>query len=727
MPTFNAEDFSCLDTAQYDIGDFIAKGAYGVVVRAVDKLHERKVAIKYVSKIAESPHSTSKIIRELFLLHSLRHNNILSLSAVQMEMKNLYIVTELYDFDLHKITYADKRRSANAAIIRKRSDYIYVLYQILEAVKYIHSIGVLHRDIKPANILVNSNLKVKLCDFGFARLVGSGDSYVADGDEPLTEYVVTRWYRAPEVFLNPGRYGKEQDIWAVACSFSEIFRRYPLFPGENTVDQVRLIVDVLGKTSPDDFNFPMTPRGKRFLSKLETHESTLSSEIGGAEKIHPEVYDLLVDMLRFNPNRRISAKSALKSRVFNKCRVEKRDEGKDVCWEDYNACLATVNSRMNEVELVEAVRNVTDFIILDLQKQEIDSHFESILSEIGDDDQEDCVSVVRSNSRASLRSMTDTMSFVDAVPDGLNEDGSLAISHTENMTNFLYSFSENIINRISLNFLRTAAVSPETGKEMAKPGPERSFSDSDANTAMESQCSGAQTDIGRTSTLSSTPSEYIEEVKPKSFQSQLLKMARSSFRKQAWTSTSSSTSPDKQTTTTNTATSTTSSSSRNKFSLPRGYSDDSDCDSDSECGSKISDAFQPSSDNKLQVGKIKKSFSLKSFNPVRSLKKSTWSSTKNFFSYGTSKSSSTPSKQPEESRETRSRSSSAASSDADSCASITETCNNSNNAQNNNCRKYVVDVKIGSGPAIIKTEVAGPGLFTWEEVANALEMDEDEE
>lgn len=99
---------------------------------------------------------------------------------------------------------------------------------------------IIHRDVKPENVLVSSAGVVKLCDFGFARLVGgTGESY--------TEYVATRWYRAPELLVGEQFYGAPVDIWAVGCLFSEMLTGEPLFPGESDIDQLFIIIKLLGK------------------------------------------------------------------------------------------------------------------------------------------------------------------------------------------------------------------------------------------------------------------------------------------------------------------------------------------------------------------------------------------------------------------------------------------------------------------------------------------------
>jgi serine/threonine protein kinase len=112
----------------------------------------------------------------------------------------------------------------------------YFLYQLLRGLKYIHSANVLHRDLKPSNLLLNANCDLKICDFGLARTTSETDF--------MTEYVVTRWYRAPELLLNCNEYTAAIDLWSVGCIFMELLNREPLFPGRDYVQQLRLITEV---------------------------------------------------------------------------------------------------------------------------------------------------------------------------------------------------------------------------------------------------------------------------------------------------------------------------------------------------------------------------------------------------------------------------------------------------------------------------------------------------
>lgn len=134
--------------------------------------------------------------------------------------------------------YRSDSRSNNYCFFHFFSSFSvqYFLYQILRGLKYIHSANVLHRDLKPSNLLLNANCDLKICDFGLARVTSETDF--------MTEYVVTRWYRAPELLLNSSDYTAAIDVWSVGCIFMELMDRKPLFPGRDHVHQLRLLMEV---------------------------------------------------------------------------------------------------------------------------------------------------------------------------------------------------------------------------------------------------------------------------------------------------------------------------------------------------------------------------------------------------------------------------------------------------------------------------------------------------
>ena len=191
--TFSVSGTSFEVTKNYKLIKPIGQGAYGVVISAMDSNTRKKVAIKKVTRAFEDTIDAKRILRELVLLRHFNHENIVSVMDITRpksasSFEDVYIVSELMETDLHRVIYSRQ------AITDEHVQYF--LYQLLRGLKYMHSANVLHRDLKPSNLLVNANCDLKICDFGLSRGMEQEDK---EHDEDMTEYVVTRWYRAPEI------------------------------------------------------------------------------------------------------------------------------------------------------------------------------------------------------------------------------------------------------------------------------------------------------------------------------------------------------------------------------------------------------------------------------------------------------------------------------------------------------------------------------------------------
>ena len=155
------------------------------------------------------------------------------------------------DTDLYKIIKTNQELSDE--------HYKFIMYQMLRALLFLHSGNVIHRDIKPSNVLINEDCIIKLCDFGLSRNLDSDDQMA------LTEYVVTRFYRAPEVMLCSHQYSKCIDIWSAGCTFAEMLTKSYLFPGDNYLNQIKLILEVLGSPEQDDMEFITNQNAKSYI------------------------------------------------------------------------------------------------------------------------------------------------------------------------------------------------------------------------------------------------------------------------------------------------------------------------------------------------------------------------------------------------------------------------------------------------------------------------------
>lgn len=200
----------------------IGKGSYGSVSSAIDIQTGKKVAIKKIKSPFKDDVRGKRILREIkLLLFFNSHDNIIGIQDMMAvphnsaEFHEVYIVCSLMESDLDQIIGSHQPLS--------EQHHKYFLYQILRGLKHIHAANVVHRDLKPSNLLVNANCDLALCDFGLSRGVDG------DVDIGLTEYVVTRWYRAPELLCDASTYGKSVDIWSVGCIFGEMLKREPIF------------------------------------------------------------------------------------------------------------------------------------------------------------------------------------------------------------------------------------------------------------------------------------------------------------------------------------------------------------------------------------------------------------------------------------------------------------------------------------------------------------------
>jgi len=188
---------------------------------------------------------------------------------------------------------------------------------------------VVHRDLKPGNILVNKDCSLKICDFGLAR--GAVDAAAAEPeDDPrhLTEYVVTRYYRAPEIVLLASQYGTPIDIWAVGCILCELVGRKPIFRGKDYMDQLKKIFDVLGAPSPSDLEWlSCCSSAKRFVARFQVLERVSWVEL--YPEASPRLLDAVDAMIRLNPSERLSAEECMRLPFFEEFYDVKDEERAD--------------------------------------------------------------------------------------------------------------------------------------------------------------------------------------------------------------------------------------------------------------------------------------------------------------------------------------------------------------------------------------------------------------
>ncbi|PIA38751.1 hypothetical protein AQUCO_02700155v1 [Aquilegia coerulea] len=276
----------------------VGRGAYGIVCCATNSETNEEVAIKKIGNAFDNRIDAKRTLREIKLLCHMDHENVIKIKDIirppdRENFDDVYIVYELMDTDLHEIIRSTQTLTDDHCQ--------YFLYQLLRGLKYIHSANVLHRDLKPSNLLLDSNCDLKICDFGLARTTSETDF--------MTEYVVTRWYRAPELLLNCSEYTTAIDIWSVGCIFMEIIKREPLFPGKDYVQQLKLITQLLGSPEDSDLGFLRSDNARRYVKQLPKVAKKSFSQM--FPDVSPIAIDLAEKMLVFDPSKRITVDEAL--------------------------------------------------------------------------------------------------------------------------------------------------------------------------------------------------------------------------------------------------------------------------------------------------------------------------------------------------------------------------------------------------------------------------------
>ncbi|KAM9165506.1 mitogen-activated protein kinase 15 isoform 1-T1 [Pangshura tecta] len=292
-----------LVSQKYEIKKRLGKGAYGIVWKAIDRRTGEIVAVKKIFDAFRNRTDAQRTFREIMFLQEFgEHPNIIKLLNVirAQNDRDIYLAFESMETDLHAVI-----KKGN---LLKDIHKCYILYQLLKATKFIHSGNVIHRDQKPSNILLDADCFVKLCDFGLARSLCQ--IHEDQGSPALTEYVATRWYRAPEILLSSHSYTKGVDMWSIGCILGEMLLGKPLFPGTSTMNQIEQILSVIPAPSQEDILAIHSDYRASVINRISSRQRVTIEEILPSST-PPHALDLLKRLLVFNPDKRLTAEEAL--------------------------------------------------------------------------------------------------------------------------------------------------------------------------------------------------------------------------------------------------------------------------------------------------------------------------------------------------------------------------------------------------------------------------------
>jgi len=346
--------------SHYELKRSIGKGSYGSVSECYNSKLKKTLAVKQLRGLFDDLIDCKRILRELAILVKLNNNCVVRVFDIVVPeaietFNEIYIVLEMCDSDMKKLIRTD--------VMLTHVHINTLLYNLLVGLKYIHSAGVYHRDLKPANCLVNQDCSVKICDFGLARAVGPNAEQTAqDAEEAfdptdeeavamnmtvvpstlkkkrnMTQHVVTRWYRAPELILLQHGYTEAIDIWSIGCIFAELLQmqeesirfsdRGPLFPGcscfplsperrkaggqkkRGKNDQLEMIFSVIGTPSEEECAVLENEEARKYVNSFPT--SGGDGVGSNFPSVGAEAKDLLKQMLRFSPKQRLKVEEAL--------------------------------------------------------------------------------------------------------------------------------------------------------------------------------------------------------------------------------------------------------------------------------------------------------------------------------------------------------------------------------------------------------------------------------
>ena len=284
----------------------VGEGTYGKVYKGKNILTNDLVALKKLRLESEREGFPITSHREIGLLQSFDHENIVGLNEIMVEKNQVFMIFPYMNHDLSGILQQNNIEISNS---EKKN----LFNQLLKGIQYLHLNRIIHRDIKGSNILIDNNGILKITDFGLARKMKNIDENKLNPN--YTNRVITLWYRPPEILLGSTNYGREIDIWGIGCLLLELFTRKAIFQGINEIDQLWKIYDIMGTIDINDWNncyklpwFEILRPNFKSISKFNDIFKNLLS---------PKCLDLAINLLQMNPKKRLTASEALNHDYFN--------------------------------------------------------------------------------------------------------------------------------------------------------------------------------------------------------------------------------------------------------------------------------------------------------------------------------------------------------------------------------------------------------------------------
>ena len=341
---------------KYEVIGIVGEGAYGIVYKCRNKETNKYVAVKKF-KETEDELVQKTMKRELAMLQMLRHENVVEFQEAFVSKGNFFLVFEYVEKNLLEVL-EESPKGLSPKLIKS------FVFQMCKAVSYLHKNNMIHRDVKPENLLIDENLNLKLCDFGFARKIKLNKQN--NNVDTMTDYVATRWYRSPELLLSGGIYGPEVDYWAIGCIMGELADGNPMFPGENEVDQLDCIIKILGNLPENLVNmyYENPIYNEKELFKVKKPETLERRYLG---ILSPTAIDFMKGLLELDPSKRLNDDTVFKHKYFSIFMNNEDDNNKNI----NNNINNNLSSNSNNNHIKELKNNLMNKTIINKDENSI--------------------------------------------------------------------------------------------------------------------------------------------------------------------------------------------------------------------------------------------------------------------------------------------------------------------------------------------------------------------